>query len=94
MQAKAKRLARFRVELTKTLPNNPDIVEQGVSANRHEQSNVDKNKLVAYNSTEMSMDGTDGNALSENEGVELSGVIIGLCPDMCPGMPLNQDTKC
>ncbi|BFG15258.1 hypothetical protein CerSpe_015320 [Prunus speciosa] len=84
MQAKAKRLARFRVELTKTLPNNPDIVEQGVSANRHEQSNVDKNKLVAYNSTEMAMDGTDGNALLEYEGVELSGVIIGLCPDMCP----------
>lgn len=75
MQAKAKRLARFRVELTKTLPNNPDIVEQGVS-------------------TEMAMDGTDGNALLEYEGVELSGVIIGLCPDMCPGVPLNQDTKC
>lgn len=93
MQAKAKRLARFKVELSKTPQNNPDIVEPGVSANRHELSNVERNKLAAYKSTELAMDGTDGNALPEDEGVESSGIIIGLCPDMCPGMPLNHDTQ-
>ncbi|KAM0966245.1 hypothetical protein ACFX15_021473 [Malus domestica] len=84
MQAKAKRLARFKVELSKTPQNNPDIVEPGVSANRHEQSNVEGNKLAAYKSTKLATDGTDGNALPEDEGVESSGIIIGLCPDMCP----------
>ncbi|KAM1301306.1 hypothetical protein ACFX2H_012359 [Malus domestica] len=84
MQAKAKRLARFKVELSKTPQNNPDNVEPGVTANRHEQSNVERNKLAAYKSTELAMDGNDGNALPEDEGVESSGIIIGLCPDMCP----------
>ncbi|XP_068331324.1 SAC3 family protein B-like isoform X1 [Pyrus communis] len=84
MQAKTKRLARFKVELSKTPQNNPDNVEPGVSANRHEQSNVERNKLAQYKSTELAMGGSDGNALPEDEGVESSGIIIGLCPDMCP----------
>lgn len=93
MQAKAKRLARFKVELSKSPHNGNDIVEQGVSASRNEQSNVERNRSVAYSSTQLARDVTDGNAVSECEGVESSGIIIGVCPDMCPGMPFSQDTR-
>ncbi|XP_061989417.1 SAC3 family protein B isoform X1 [Rosa rugosa] len=84
MQAKAKRLARFKVELSKSPQSGIDIVERGVSATRNEQSNVERNRSVAYSSTQLARDVTDGNALSECEGVESSGIIIGVCPDMCP----------
>lgn len=93
MQAKAKRLARFKVELSKSPQSSIDIAEQGVSAIRPEQSNINGNRSVAYSSTQLARDVTDGNALSESEGMESSGIIIGVCPDMCPGTPFSQDTR-
>lgn len=93
MQAKAKRLARFKVELSKSPQSSIDIAERGVSATRPEQSNVERNRSVAYSFTQFARDATDGSALPECEGVESSGIIIGVCPDMCPGMPFSQDTR-
>ncbi|KAK9933542.1 hypothetical protein M0R45_020737 [Rubus argutus] len=45
MQAKAKRLARFKVELSKSPQSSIDIAEQGVSAIRPEQSNIDGEQI-------------------------------------------------
>ncbi|XP_050373863.1 SAC3 family protein B [Argentina anserina] len=84
MQAKAKRLARFKVELNRSPQNGNDMVEQGISAIKSELSSVERNRSLAYSSTQLPRDVTDGNSVSESEGVESSGVIVGVCPDMCP----------
>ncbi|XP_015888382.3 SAC3 family protein B isoform X2 [Ziziphus jujuba] len=65
IEAKAKRLARFRVELGENMQTRDDDVEQKVSANK-----LEKDKL--------------GPDHSEYESLKPSGIITGLCTDMCP----------
>ncbi|KAL2588602.1 hypothetical protein GLYMA_13G211900v4 [Glycine max] len=83
MLAKAKRLARFKVELSKSEQNNDDIPNQTAFANRHEQSVLEQ-KYVRGNLMDSARNFTNGLAVSDNEGLETSNLIIGLCPDMCP----------
>ncbi|CAL0334639.1 unnamed protein product [Lupinus luteus] len=83
MLAKAKRLARFKVELSKSEQNNADVADQKASGNRHEQSVLEQ-KHVAGHLMDSSGNFTNGHAVSDYEGSETSKVIIGLCPDMCP----------
>ncbi|KAF7813710.1 SAC3 family protein B-like [Senna tora] len=83
MLTKAKRLARFKVELSKSEQNNSDIAEPKASANRNEQSGLEK-KYVGGHSTQSAGNFTSGHASSDFEGFETSNIIIGLCPDMCP----------
>ncbi|KAJ7980171.1 SAC3 family protein like [Quillaja saponaria] len=83
LQAKAKRLARFKVELSKSEQGGPDIADQKDSANLHEQS-VMEQKYVRGHSAESAGDLTNGHALSDYEGLNSSNIICGLCPDMCP----------
>lgn len=83
MLAKAKRLARFKVELSKSEQNNSDIAEQKASTNRNEQF-VLEHKYVEGHSTQAA--GNLTNASSDFEGSETSNIIIGLCPDMCHGI--------
>ncbi|XP_031286799.1 SAC3 family protein B isoform X1 [Pistacia vera] len=83
MQAKAKRLARFKVELSEDVQTSPDVSNQRVSTNRREQSAVERQKVVGA-PLESAKDYPNDNSLSEYEGLETSSIIIGLCPDMCP----------
>ncbi|KAL5541727.1 hypothetical protein UlMin_009437 [Ulmus minor] len=78
MQAKAKRLARFKTELGEKVQSSTDNAQQKVSANRNEMLTVERNRLILDHSTELAGDFTD------NEGSGTSSVIIGLCTDMCP----------
>ena len=95
MQAKAKRLARFKVELGDKVQSSTDPAEKKVSNNHHEPSIVGRNKIVPDHSTELVEDVASGNSLSEYEGSGSgsSSVIIGLCTDMCPGMSSNIATR-
>lgn len=81
MQAKAKRLARFKVELDQTMSSSPDVVNQNISGNRNERPWVEKRKYVGEQSVEMEGDFPN---LSENADLESSSIITGFCPDMCP----------
>ena len=85
MLAKAKRLARFKVELSKSEQNGSDVTDQKASANRHAQSILEQ-KHVGGHSVELTHNFTNGPNFSDYEGTETSSIIIGLCPDMCPGI--------
>ncbi|GAV63352.1 SAC3_GANP domain-containing protein [Cephalotus follicularis] len=83
MQAKAKRLVRFKTELSE-VAQNPDVAVKKISANRREQSMVQRQKFVGELSMGPKGDLSNGNAYSDYEGLVSPSVIIGLCPDMCP----------
>lgn len=89
MLAKAKRLARFKTELKENVQSSPAFADQKVSAHRNVQSMVERDKDVGNQSPEFRGDFTNANALSDYDGSEQSSVIIGLCPDMCPGISLD-----
>ncbi|XP_045800631.1 SAC3 family protein B-like isoform X2 [Trifolium pratense] len=74
--AKAKRLARFKVELSKSEHNNDDVADHTAS--------VSEKKHMGGNLMDSTANFTNGHGISDNEGRETSNVIIGLCPDMCP----------
>lgn len=88
MLAKAKRLARFKVDLSKSEQNNADVADQTASANRHESAVLEQ-KYVGGHLMSSAGNFTNGHAVSDNDGLETSSVIIGLCPDMCPGIFLR-----
>lgn len=89
MQAKAKRLARFKEELSENFENSPDFGDQKISVSRREQSIVERQNFPGGYPTESAGDFTNGNNASDFVGLETSSIITGLCPDMCPGMPVN-----
>ncbi|XP_024027516.1 SAC3 family protein B [Morus notabilis] len=84
MQAKAKRLARFKVELGEKAQSSVDATDIKISTIQHELSIVGRNKLSLEHSTELAEHFASGGAISEHEGSRSSSVIIGLCTDMCP----------
>ena len=91
LQAKAKRLARFKAELSETVQTSPpDIADQRLSANRFQHNVEERKKLVGEHSTNSDGEFLNDSVLSDFEGMETSRVIIGLCPDMCPGMCLDS----
>lgn len=81
MLAKAKRLERFKDELSKSKPNNDDVADHTAS--------VSEKKYMEGNLMDSASDFTNGHGVSDNEDRETSNVIIGLCPDMCPGKYLR-----
>ncbi|XP_022722839.1 SAC3 family protein B isoform X2 [Durio zibethinus] len=85
LQAKAKRLARFKAELSENVQMNPpDISDERLSANRFQHNVEERKKLVGEHSADSDTEFLNDSALSDFEGMETSRVIIGLCPDMCP----------
>ncbi|XP_054786650.1 SAC3 family protein B isoform X2 [Prosopis cineraria] len=83
MLAKAKRLARFKVDLSKSEQNDSNIADRKASASRNEQSLLEQ-KYVDGHSTQSTVNFTNGLAFSDSDGLKTSNIIIGLCPDMCP----------
>ncbi|XP_043713051.1 SAC3 family protein B-like isoform X1 [Telopea speciosissima] len=84
LQAKAKRLARFSVELRQPVPNADDLKKPKSSGNRHDQALVDRRKFVLEHPFEAEGDFSNASILPDSEGLSSSHAIIGLCPDMCP----------
>ncbi|KAG6726602.1 hypothetical protein I3842_02G088700 [Carya illinoinensis] len=84
MEAKAKRLARFKVELSQNVQGSPDFADQLDSANRNEESIEERKKYAGNQSAELTEDISHAHVLSDFDGQEPSTIIIGLCPDMCP----------
>lgn len=83
-EAKAKRLARFKDDLSQqNARDDSSIPQKGPSMSQY-QSIVDRPKFSAEDSVDSTNDFSDGNLLSDYQGSESSGVIIGSCPDMCP----------
>lgn len=80
MQAKAKRLARFKTELTQPLQNLRDI-----SSHKPSESRQNHVPLVLQKADETAESATYGVSCSDHEGAESSKAVMGLCPDMCPG---------
>ncbi|CAI8590783.1 unnamed protein product [Vicia faba] len=78
MLAKAKRSARFKVELSKSEHHNDDVVGHTTSVLEKEKKDMGEHMMDSASNI------TNGHGVSENEGQETSNVIIGLCPDMCP----------
>ncbi|XP_015573320.1 SAC3 family protein B isoform X3 [Ricinus communis] len=84
VQAKAKRLARFKKELNESFETRADIPGQKASASRRELSTVERQKFAGSHSMESTGDFTNVNLPADFDGLETSSIIIGLCPDMCP----------
>ncbi|XP_055827695.1 SAC3 family protein B isoform X2 [Solanum dulcamara] len=83
-EAKAKRLARFKDDLSQqNVRDDSSIPQKGPSMSQY-QSVVDRPKFSAEDNVDSTDDFSDGNLLSDYQGSESSGVIIGSCPDMCP----------
>lgn len=87
MQAKAKRLARFKVELNANVQGSPDFADE--KATKHEQSMVERQKYVGNAPPELAGDFTNGHISADYDASESSTIITGSCPDMCPGVSLN-----
>lgn len=85
LQAKAKRLARFKEELSQPEQSNLGIGNHKVPVKRQDRSTVEMRTLTAEPS-DMAGDFRNGNVSSDYEAQDSSSIIIGLCPDMCPGM--------
>lgn len=85
-QAKARRLARFKVELSENVQGNVDATEAKVSASKPERFIIERSTSVPIHSTEETTNLKNVSASFEYEGIESSSVIIGLCTDMCPSM--------
>lgn len=82
--AKAKRLARFKDDLSQQIVRDDSSVHQKGPSKSQYQSFVDRPKFSAEDGVDSTDDFSDGNLLSDYQGSESFGVIIGSCPDMCP----------
>ncbi|CAA7388702.1 unnamed protein product [Spirodela intermedia] len=82
MEAKAKRLARFHVELSKTEEQSFEFSRK-VSGNKTSQVQPQAVKLPIGDSNRKP-DSLNGGLLPDNEGLESYTPIHGVCPDMCP----------
>lgn len=70
------------------MKSHTDVEEQKV-ANRNEPTVLEKDKITPDSFMESDAEITNTSALSEHEVLKSSGIIIGLCTDMCPGVSLN-----
>ncbi|OWM74176.1 hypothetical protein CDL15_Pgr008488 [Punica granatum] len=84
MQAKAKRLARFKVELIESPQSGSEFIDSKVASMRRDTSMVEGGNLSGKASMELSEDYPSSDPVQDYDGSEPSGIIIGLCRDMCP----------
>ncbi|KAL0414678.1 UNVERIFIED_CONTAM: SAC3 family protein B [Sesamum radiatum] len=84
VQAKAKRLARFKDELSQPVQSHPTMKNQRAPAKRQNQSALEKQKLSEDSTMDAMGDAVGANGFSDYEGRASSNSIVGLCPDMCP----------
>ncbi|KAK4783693.1 hypothetical protein SAY86_008067 [Trapa natans] len=83
MQAKAKRLARFKLELIDT-QNDSGFPDAKLSSARYGLSVVRGTNIPGTASAEVTVDYPSCDLSEIYDASEPSNIIIGLCPDMCP----------
>lgn len=86
MQAKAKRLLRFNVELSQPMRKLQDLVKHKPLGKKHGAS-LDS-RSVNDRSADETKASASGGTLPEYGGSDSSDAVIGLCPDMCPGLSM------
>lgn len=84
LQAKAKRLMRFKDELTQPTENDLISKNQSFPAKRQHPVVREKQKSDGEDAADMIQDSYNGHLPSDHEGLDSSGIITGLCLDMCP----------
>lgn len=89
LHAKAKRLARFKDELSQPAPSRPTVKNQKDPAKSQHLSEKQKNSEDPK--MDMMVDSAGGIVSLDYEGTTLSTSIVGICPDMCPGTYLKLD---
>ncbi|KAI3745110.1 hypothetical protein L1987_58212 [Smallanthus sonchifolius] len=82
MQAKAKRLTRFRDELSQPEPS--DTVNRNQKPQQADFLGMDRRKVMAEASDMTTGYLGNSNLQTDGEDQDSSTVIIGYCPDMCP----------
>ncbi|KAI4304112.1 hypothetical protein MLD38_039667 [Melastoma candidum] len=82
--AKAKRLARFREELSEPIVGQNRSVARDPKAISGFHETYEDRQMNENGVTELSRDFQPGSTVSDIETQESSGTITGLCPDMCP----------
>lgn len=85
LHAKAKRLARFKDELSQPVEGHSTVKNQKDPAKRQHLSMLEKQKNSEDPKMDVMVDSAGGNIFSDYEGLASSSSIVGLCPDMCPG---------
>lgn len=85
LQAKAKRLMRFKDELKQPMENDLTFKNQKFPAKRQHPVLMEKGKLTGEDAVDMTQDSSNGYVPSDYEGLDSSSTITGLCLDMCPG---------
>lgn len=86
MQAKAKRLARFKVELIESPQSGSEFPDAKLSSVRRSLSAAGMDNLSGRAPTEVTEDYPSSDPLENYDASEPSSIIIGFCPDMCPGI--------
>ncbi|CAI9118649.1 OLC1v1020245C1 [Oldenlandia corymbosa var. corymbosa] len=85
LQAKAKRLMRFKNELSRETESDLGFKNQKAPAKRHYPVVMAEKKVNGEDAADVMGDSFNGNAqLPDNEDGSSSGIIVGLCLDMCP----------
>ncbi|KAL6963065.1 hypothetical protein U1Q18_038031 [Sarracenia purpurea var. burkii] len=87
LQAKAKRLARFKVEHSEPVQSTSGIGNPRFSGNGRDQWLTERQKVMGEQPTDMAGHFPNGNVLSDYEGSESLTITTGLCLDMCPSVP-------
>ncbi|GAB2295040.1 hypothetical protein Dimus_029225 [Dionaea muscipula] len=81
IQAKAKRLVRFKAELSDPVEQSPNFAKQNIASIRSHQFVAVKQKHASDYSAGATRDLADD---FDNDGGKSPDIIVGLCPDMCP----------
>ncbi|XP_057771901.1 SAC3 family protein B isoform X2 [Salvia miltiorrhiza] len=84
LNAKAKRLARFKDELSQPVPSRPTVKNQKDPAKSQQLSLSERQSFSEDPKADMMVDSASGNVFSDYEGTASSCSIVGSCPDMCP----------
>ncbi|KAM0947738.1 putative proteasome component (PCI) domain-containing protein [Dioscorea sansibarensis] len=83
VQAKAKRLLRFNVELSQPMRKLQDLVKNKPLGKKQYGATVDTRTMNDH-PADATQASASGCTLPEYGGSEASDAVIGLCPDMCP----------
>lgn len=87
LQAKAKRLMRFKDELSSQTESDLSFKNQKAPLKRQQPVIMEKKKLNGEDAADVMGDSFNGDDHpADYEDLGSSGVIVGLCLDMCPGL--------
>lgn len=86
MEAKAKRLARFKDELNEPMQNDLNVKDQKSPAKRQHTVLVERRKLSGGLAVDLAGNSSNSHYPSDYDATDSSTIIIGSCLNMCPGI--------